>query len=68
MIKSWTAYALSTVAVIVLGFVKVKIPAYPIETVVTAIVTITLGYFGKRLAQRHKKLQNGAAKGGMSED
>ena len=63
MIKSWIAYAMSTVAVIGLGFVTVKIPTYPIETVVTAIVAITLGYFGKRLAQRHNKLQNGAPRG-----
>ena len=81
MIKSWIAYALSTVAIIVLGFVVVKIPTYPIETVVTAIVAITLGYFGKRVVQRGRMFTTGSAfthneqrvngvtkRGGLSED
>ena len=66
MIKSWGAYALSTVAIIILGFVKVKVPLYPIETVVTGIVAITVGYFTKRVAPR--VVSAFRKKGGLSED
>ena len=76
MIKSWIAYALSTVAIIILGFVKVKVPSYPIETVVTGVVTVTIGYFTKRDVQRGrmftKNVQSGkmnaANNGGLNED
>ena len=74
MIKSWGAYALSAAAIIILGFVKVKVPLYPIETVVTGIVTITIGYLTKRVVQRGRMFTNNEQnkkmnmKGGLSED
>ncbi len=80
MIKSWIAYALSTVAIIILGFVAVKTPEYPLTTVVDAIKLITIGYFAKRVAPRvvhggrmfTKNVQSGkmnaANNGGLNED
>ena len=66
MIKSWIAYALSTVAIIVLGFVKVKVPSYPIETVATGIVTIFVAYITKRVAPRIVSAYRN--RGGLSND
>ena len=64
MIKSSIAYALTALAVIGLGFIKIKFPGYPHETTVVALVSLAGLYFGKRVAPRLM----GMYKGGMSED
>ena len=81
MIRSWVAYIISTLIVVGVGFVRVYMESFPIETVVTAIVAITLGYFGKRVVQRGRMFTTGSAftnneqrvngvtkRGGFSED
>lgn len=56
-IHSWLAYLISMPVIILCGFIKVLINAYPHEVVIGAIVTVTIGYFGKRVWQKHKNYQ-----------
>lgn len=51
-LKSEIAYIFSLFLIIGLGLVKVLIPAYPFGATIGAIVTLTLGLYGKRLIQK----------------
>jgi hypothetical protein len=53
-IHSWLAYLMGIGSTVSVGFIKVLIKAYPHEVVIGAIVTMTLGYIGKRAWQKHK--------------
>ena len=54
-IKSEVAYVYATFLIIGVGFIKVGMTAYPHEVTIGAIVTLTLGLFGKRLIQKRKE-------------
>jgi len=54
-LHSWLALLVALAIIIVLGFIKVLISSFPYETaVIGGIVPVTLGYFGKRVWQKHK--------------
>jgi len=56
-IHSWLAFLLGISSSIFVGFIKVLIKAYPHEVVIGAIVTMTLGYIGKRAWEKHKSFR-----------
>lgn len=60
-LKSELAYLIGLVAIIGLGFIKVVIPSYPFAATIGGVITLTLGLYGKRLAQKHMNF-NGSSK------
>lgn len=56
-LKSEIAYVYSTLLVVGIGFIKVLIKAYPHEVTIGAIVTLALGFFGKRLIQKRREFR-----------
>ena len=58
IIHSSVAYILAVLSIIGAGVVKTFFTAFPVECVVTGIVAVTVGYFGKRAAQKHKSMTN----------
>jgi len=54
MITSSCAFLIVLAAVVLLGFVKVILPALPYETMVTALVTFGGVYLSKRIVQKMK--------------
>jgi len=68
-ITSEIAYALASAVVVWLGFIKVLVPTFPLETVLTALVTLAGLYFGKRLVQKNRAFGGGQYNnGGFDED
>jgi len=57
-ITSELAYAVTSAAVIWLGFIKVFMPSFPLDAVLTALVTLAGLYFGKRLVQKNRMFIN----------
>ena len=51
-ITSEVTCILSILLVVGLGFIKVKIPMYPLEIVATSIVALAVALFTKRVAPR----------------
>ena len=64
-ITSEVTCILSILLVVGLGFIKVKIPAYPLETVATSIVALAVALFTKRVAPR---VMRAWRKGDLHED
>ena len=56
-IHSWQAFLMGLGGIIMAGFFKVIFPSYPEESVIMAIVAVTLGYLGKRTWQKHKSFR-----------
>jgi len=55
MIHSWHAYLLAVMLVCAGAFTKVILPRFPYETfLIAGLVPVTLGYLGKRMAQKLK--------------
>jgi len=50
--RSELAHIIALFLLIGLGFIKVLVPAYPHGVTIGAIVTLTLGLYGKRLIQK----------------
>lgn len=55
-IHSSIAYMGSILSLIGCGFIYVWLPTYPVETVATGIVAVTVAYFTKRTVQKHKSM------------
>ena len=57
-ITSEIAYAVTAAVVIWLGFIKVLVPTFPLDAVLTALITLAGLYFGKRLVQKNRMFSN----------
>ena len=56
IIHSSLAYFGSVIAIIGTGFIYVWLPKFPVETVVTGIVAVTVAYFTKRAVGKHRSM------------
>jgi len=57
-LKSELAYLIALAVIIGLGFAKAYIPTFPYGAAMGTLVPLTLGIFGKRLAQKQKRFSN----------
>ena len=69
MVKSWMAFLISITILVLLGFVTALwIKDYPLSTVATGIVAITIGYLTKRVVQKHTTLNGTTLNGKVNNE